>query len=153
MNEILGGMPRDQRVAAEIPDASRMSEEDLTAHWFRQTDRKQLRFGKKVDYDHDSAHHEFEKHEYLRHRDGPSGYAAMEGTEQGTHSTRFKKGFQRRHVSNIQQDAARKSIELNKETRAVEHLERRRQRLCELNDYNGALCPLSALPPTSLSPP
>ena len=107
---------------------------DMTKRWFLQNDAKTLRFGKKVDF---PTLAEFERTEYLRHVDGPSGYAPQEYAEQGVHTTRFKKGFARRHESKIGQDHERKAIQAAKVAAADEHIERRRARLAELNDYNG----------------
>lgn len=47
----------------------------------------------------------------LTHVDGPRGYAPMQRAEQGVRTTRFKKGFQRRHASSIDPEAERLGVE------------------------------------------
>ena len=61
----------------------------------------------------------------------------MEKIIQGTHTTRFKQGFHRRHESKIGHDVERKAQTDAKDMAAAEHLERRRDRLGQINDYNG----------------
>merc|ERR1719265_331190 len=68
----------------------------------------------------DAATSEFQRRDYLKpqhlpasHVDGQANYAPTPDINQ----TRFHRGFQRRHYSDIQQDAARLEYEAEKEYR------------------------------------
>ncbi|GMH80846.1 hypothetical protein TL16_g08719 [Triparma laevis f. inornata] len=55
----------------------------------------------------------------------------------GVHTSKFKKGFQRRQYSDIRQDDIRKQREFQKEQASALHLDRRRERARQRGEYNG----------------
>lgn len=73
----------------------------------------------------------------LTHLDGPRGFAPMDKIERGLHTTKFKRGFQRRLESQIQPSTDRQAQEAVKATAKEKHLELRRTFLKEAADYNG----------------
>ena len=114
------------------------SQKDLSAVWYGQENGTLVKFGKSME-NVPSHTYQGDNGSFLRYRDGPGPQSQQEQILRGVHTSKFKKGFQRRQYSDIMQDSLRKEREYIKEQKAAAHLERRRERLTDLTTtrYNG----------------
>jgi hypothetical protein len=88
------------------------SRKDLTKIYYSQGNGTLVTFGKDMSA---APHHEYANPggtgDWLRHRDGPGSQSQQEQILRGVHTSKFKKGFNRRQYGDIQQDVARKERE------------------------------------------
>lgn len=93
------------------------------------------RFGKRVVIP-EQVPPEYTKAEYLRHRDGVDRQLPMERIEQGTHTTRYHRGFTRRHKRNMEVDPAESMYLSRREVKSATHATARAVRLGDMGTTN-----------------
>ncbi|GMH90846.1 hypothetical protein TrVE_jg1306 [Triparma verrucosa] len=111
------------------------SRKNLSTTWYGQENGTLVSFGKDFSSVPKNIYHT--EGDFMHHRDGPGAQSAQEQILRGVHTSKFKKGFQRRQYESIRQDDLRKQREFVKEQASAVHLERRRERARQRGEYNG----------------